>query len=157
MKYKVNKENLITKRICFWPFWNCFSRSLGIFAFRSSRPEEFCKKCVHGNFAKFTGKHLCQSSFFNKVAWQRPATSLKKRLRHRGFTVNFVKFLRTPFLTEQFRWLLLCLVLEAARADCSSKNLRAYLYHVKIKPIFSKFSHSLFQMSSLLGPFLRKF
>ena len=29
-----------------------------------------------------------------------PATLLKKRLWHRCFPVNFVKFLRTPFLTE---------------------------------------------------------
>ena len=36
--------------------------------FRSSRPEVFCKKGVLRNFTKFTGKHLCQSLFFNKVA-----------------------------------------------------------------------------------------
>ena len=32
------------------------------------------------NFAKFTGKHLCQSLHFNKAAGLRPATLLKKRL-----------------------------------------------------------------------------
>ena len=36
--------------------------------YRSSRPEVFCKKGVLRNFTKFTGKHLCQSLFFNKVA-----------------------------------------------------------------------------------------
>ena len=56
------------------------------------------KKCVLRNFAKFTGKHLCQSLFFDKVADLRPATLLKKRLWHRCFPVNFVKFLRTHFL-----------------------------------------------------------
>ena len=35
---------------------------------RSSRPEVFCEKGVLRNFSKFTGKHLCQSLFFNKVA-----------------------------------------------------------------------------------------
>ena len=35
---------------------------------RSSRPEVFCKKRVLRNFAKFKGKNLCQSLFFNKVA-----------------------------------------------------------------------------------------
>ena len=35
---------------------------------RKSRPEVFCKKVVLGNFAKFTGEHLYQSLFFNKVA-----------------------------------------------------------------------------------------
>ena len=35
---------------------------------RSSRPEVFCKIDVFRNFATFSGKHLCQSLFFNKVA-----------------------------------------------------------------------------------------
>ena len=35
--------------------------------YRSSRPEVFCKKGVLRNFAKFTGKRLCQSVFFDKV------------------------------------------------------------------------------------------
>ena len=35
---------------------------------RSSRPEVFCKKSVIRNCSKFTGKHLCQSLFLNKVA-----------------------------------------------------------------------------------------
>ena len=65
---------------------------------RSSRPEVFCKKGVLRNFVKFTGKHMCQSLFFNKVAGAR----------------NFIKketlvqmFLGTPFLTEHLWWLLL--------------------------------------------------
>ena len=35
---------------------------------RSSHWEVFRKKSVLRNFAKFTGKHLCQSLFLNKVA-----------------------------------------------------------------------------------------
>ena len=77
--------------------------------FRSSRPEVFCKKRILKNFTKFTGKHLCQRLFFNKVAGLRAATLLKKRLWHRCFPVNFVKFLRTTFFIEHFRWLLLTL------------------------------------------------
>ena len=76
-------------------------------SYRSSRPEVFCKKGVLENHAKFTRKHLCQSLFFNKVAFLRPATLLKKRLWHRCFPVNFAKFPRTPFLREYLRWLLL--------------------------------------------------
>ena len=52
------------------------------------------------NYTKLTGKHLCQSLFFDKIAGLRPATLLKKRLWHRRFSVNFAKFLRTPFVTE---------------------------------------------------------
>ena len=39
---------------------------------RSSHPEVLCKKGVLSNFANFTGKHLCQSLFFNEVAGLRP-------------------------------------------------------------------------------------
>ena len=67
---------------------------------RSSRLEVFCKKYILRNVTKFTGKHICQSLFFNKVAGLRPVTLFKKILWHRCFPVNFVKFLITPFLTE---------------------------------------------------------
>ena len=64
---------------------------------------KFLQKCI--------GKHLCQSLFFNKVANKvaglTPATLFKKRLWHRYFPVNFVKFSRTPFSKEQLWWLLL--------------------------------------------------
>ena len=53
------------------------------------------KKGILGNFEKFTGNHLCQRHFFNKVAGLR------------RFPVNFVKFLRTTVFTEHLRWLLL--------------------------------------------------
>ena len=66
---------------------------------RSSRPEMFCKKGVLRNFAKFTGKQLCQSLLFNKAA-DRACNFIKKRLWHRCFPVNFAKFLRIPFLIE---------------------------------------------------------
>ena len=45
------------------------------FSTRSTLPEVFCKKGVLRSFAKFTGKHLYHSLFFNKVAaGLRPAT-----------------------------------------------------------------------------------
>ena len=62
------------------------------------------------NVAKFIGKHLCHSLFFNKVAGLRSATLLKKRLWHRCFPVNFAKFLRKPFLQNTSRRLLLKVV-----------------------------------------------
>ena len=49
------------------------------------------------NFAKFTAKHSCRSILFIKVAVLRPATFLKKRLRHRCFPVNFAKISRNIF------------------------------------------------------------
>ena len=59
--------------------------------------------------SKFTGKHLCQSLLFNKVAGLRPATLLRRILWHRCFPVNFMKFLRRPFLQNTFVLLLLFL------------------------------------------------
>ena len=47
------------------------------------------KEGVLKNFAKFTGKHLCQSLFLIK---------LKKRRWYKCFAVNFARFSRTPFL-----------------------------------------------------------
>ena len=67
------------------------------------------KKGVIRNLTKFTGKPLCQSLFFNKVAGLRLATLLKKRFWHWCFPVNFVKFLRTPFLQNTSGRLLLYL------------------------------------------------
>ena len=58
----------------------------------------FYKNGVLGNFAKFTGKHLSQSLFFNQVEGQ---------LWHRCFPVNFTKFPRTPFLQNTSVWMLL--------------------------------------------------
>ena len=65
------------------------------------------KKGVLKKFTKFIGKHLCQSLFFNKVAGLRPASLSKKTLWHRCFPLNFVKFLRTPFLQNTSEELLL--------------------------------------------------
>ena len=65
------------------------------------------KKGVLKNVTKFTGKNLCQGLFFNKVTGLRPATLLKKRLWHRCLPVNFVTFLRTPFITEHM-WTTAC-------------------------------------------------
>ena len=55
---------------------------------RSSRPEVFCEKGVLENPTKFTGK----------------------RLWHRCFPVNYVKFFRKPFFIERHWWLLLSMV-----------------------------------------------
>ena len=52
-------------------------------------------------------KNTCASLFFNKVAGLMPAIVLKKRLQYKCLPVNFAKFLRTPFLKEHLRQLLL--------------------------------------------------
>ena len=48
--------------------------------FRISLPKVFCRKGVLINFAKLTGKHLCQSLFFNRVALKISAKFTGKHL-----------------------------------------------------------------------------
>ena len=91
----INVSVIIYAQLC-----NLYSYEVHTFLSGSSCPEVFCKEGGLRNFAKFTGKHLCQSLSFNKVAGLRPATFLKRRLWHRCFPVNFAKSLRTPFLIE---------------------------------------------------------
>ena len=56
--------------------------------YRSSRPELFCKKGVFRNFAKLTGKHLCQSLFFNEVVGQ-ACNFIKKETLAQMFSCEF--------------------------------------------------------------------
>ena len=57
---------------------------------RSSRPEVFCKKVVLRNFAKFTGKQLCQ----------RPQAYIfiKKETLAQVFSCEFCKISKNTFL-----------------------------------------------------------
>ena len=71
---------------------------------RSSHRRCSVKEGVLINFAKFTGKHLRQSLFFEGL---RPATLLKKRLCRRSFLVSFANFLRILFLQNTSGRLLL--------------------------------------------------
>ena len=93
---------------------------------RSSRPEVFCKKDVLRNFAKFTGKHPCQS----------PTTLLKKRLWHTCFPVNFAKFLRTLFFTEHLRWLLLRFIIVFGKFLFINVALLYLIYFLSKVPVF---------------------
>ena len=79
---------------------------------RSSHRSCSIKKGVFRTFTKLTGKHLYRSLFFNKVK--------KKRLWHRCFPVNFVKFLRTPFLNN-----------TSGQQFLNGKTLNAYMSAMK--------------------------
>ena len=65
--------------------------------FRSSRPEVFCKKGALRNFTKVTGKHLCQSFFFNKVADLWPATLLKKETLVQVFSCEISEIFKNTY------------------------------------------------------------
>ena len=74
-----NEDVLNSNEYLSFPFWVIelvqHWRNYGvsfIMKVRSSHQRCSVKKGVLRNFAKFTGKHLCQSLFFNKVAGLRP-------------------------------------------------------------------------------------
>ena len=126
------------------------------------------KKGVLKNFAKSTGKHLCQSLFFNKVTGLRSATLLKKRLWHRHFPVNFAKSLRTPFVKNTSGRLLLWtttsetsntkyLELMKRRSKVQGKNVRWTCFKFwPMKHVFGKlweFDYGLFTNLSRIVKF----
>ena len=62
----------------------------------------FYKKCVFRSLAKFTGKHLFQRLFFNKVAGL-PATVFKMSLWDKCFSCEFCEISMNTFFTEHLR------------------------------------------------------
>ena len=61
-------------------------------------PVGFSKKGVLKKFQTIRLETPVLESYFNRVSGLRAVTLLKKRLQHRCFQANFMKFLRTPFL-----------------------------------------------------------
>ena len=89
----------------------CFACFCGLYQPQKQPPEVFYTKGVLRKFTKFTGKHLCQRLFFNKLADlrpARPATLFKKESLAQVLSCEFfVKFLCTPFLQNPSGRLLL--------------------------------------------------
>ena len=56
----------------------------------------FCRKGVLRNFVKFTGKHLCQSLFFNKVAGE-GCNFIKKETLAQVFSCEFYEISKNTF------------------------------------------------------------
>ena len=93
--------------------------------YRRSHRSCSVRKGVLRNFAEFTGKHLRQSLFFNKVAGRRPADLLKTRPWHRCFPGQLLpKILRESYKKfEKF-----CKITEI----CSAKILKVFRKHVEV-------------------------
>ena len=66
------------------------SALVSIFLDRSSHPEVFCKKGVLKKFAKFTGKHLCQSLFLK-------SNFIKKETLAQAFSCEFCEISKNNF------------------------------------------------------------
>ena len=86
---------------------------------RSSHRMCSVRKGVLRNFAKVTGKYLCQSPFFNFI---------KKRLWHRCLPVNFAKYSRTSFLQNTSRRLPLLRVNSVSDHYARSFYIKVFLW-----------------------------
>ena len=94
--------------------------------------EVLYKKGVLKYFAKFTGKHLSQSLYCNKVsvvikslAGFQACNFIEKSLQHRCFPVNIAKFSKTSFFYRT-RWLLLKNILILVKTTFQRTPLPQY-------------------------------
>ena len=71
---------------------------------RSSTGSVLWKKVLLKNFLKFTGKHLCQSLFLNKVEGLKTATLLKKR-QAQVFSCEFCEIFKNIFSQSTSGWM----------------------------------------------------
>ena len=105
--------------------WQCLNALLYRYSETTVRRSHWrcsIKKSVPKNFTKFTGKHLCQGLFFNKVAGLRTLAQL--------FSFDFTKFLATHILQNIYRQLFLNrIVLQTWRVQFfHGCNLRVKLF-----------------------------
>ena len=101
----------ILNPIMFGDDTNLFHEHKNIIILFATVNEELTEEVAQRCSSKKVFVEISQNSQENTCArfsfTLRRATLLKKRLWHRCFPMNFAKFLRTPFLTERLRWLLL--------------------------------------------------
>ena len=121
---------------------SCFLISQG-----SNRPEVFCKKGVLTNFAKFTGKHLCQRLFFNKVAGLRPQACnfIKKESLAQMFSCEFCEISKNTFSYRT----------PPVAASISHKNsIFIEIYNSFIEPFQTNFVISYYEINKALKKYI---
>ena len=99
----------------------------------------FYKKDVLRNFEKFTGKHLCQRLFLNKVAGLRPKACnfIKKKSLAQMFSCEFFEISKNTFFHRT--------PLVAASERC-----RSFSYFL-LQVFFSQFCYTLIFIYKQLG------
>ena len=101
-----NWSKLSGKCLC----WILFSKNAGVqhvfIMFRSSRPDAFCKN-LFLDISENSHQNTYATVSFLKQLQAESCNFIKKSFWHSCFPVNFVKFLRTPFIIEHLWWLLL--------------------------------------------------
>ena len=112
---------------------------------RSRRPEVFCKKGVLRNFPKFTGKHLCQSLFFNKVAGGANENHFKIMRTTRAMLINLC-IVDTP-RCQIFIWVrkVFCLLqqtfaCEKVRGNIMKRHKTSALKHFSLPRYYKKWT-----------------
>ena len=98
--------------------WTCYYKLIEAVVRRCSVKKVFLE------ISQNSQENTCVRVSFLIKLQAAPATLLKKRLWHRCFPVNFAKFLRTPFLKEHLRWLLLNLIIVHKRRKVFFRLLR---------------------------------
>ena len=73
------------------------------------------KKSVLRNFAQFTGKHLCQSLSFNKIAGL-ACNFIKKEILTQVLSCEFCEISKNTFFTEHLRKTASVVTLSASRS-----------------------------------------
>ena len=130
----------------FSSFWSClgiyFCKSFRFHSWRSSRPDVFCKKDVLRNFAKFTGKYLRQSLFFNKV--QQACNFIKKETLAQVFSCKFCKIsnntsYRTPLVAASVLYSFMLVFLFFGRRY--DKSVRIEERETPYTPIITTCNH----------------
>ena len=79
---------------------------------------------------------MYRNLFLNKNAGPKPATLLENSLRHKRFSVDFVKFLTAASFIEHLRWLLLTLSWFFMSTSPWSKNLQTPMIKSYYKQIW---------------------
>ena len=90
-------SDFISKSFRFFKF--LYFRNLNLSSFKSSHQRCSVKKGVLRSFATFTGKHLCQSLFFHKVAGA-ACSFIKKETLAQVFSCEFCEISKNTFFTE---------------------------------------------------------
>ena len=117
-------------------------------SFKRSHQRCSVKIGVVRNFTKFTGKHVCESLFFNKVC-----NVIKKETWHTCFPVTFANFLSTPALDDCFYYFMTTgdLLVQKARILCleTSRKEEVWYFTHKSQNLLFSFVSNLFTSLNL--------
>ena len=138
VKNQILRHNSILSQPTLTKWWNCICVQILYSYFRYTQKQSSRGVlCILRNFTKSTGKHLCQSLFFN----------IKKESLAQVFFCEFCEISKnTFFLTEHLWWLLiyigrlfLLFVARCIRASCSTNKLKPHmLFRCKKKCLFQE-------------------